>query len=1487
MTDLAGAGVRILLIGTAGHEGPTLTPVPAAARSVMALRQRLLDRCGVRPDRLRLLVDPPDAATMAAAIAEAARAADSVLLVYYVGHGLLGPGGELYLAATGTDRLVPGLAAHQALSVAAIREAVTSCPAAAVVVVLDCCFAGRALAGSGVRRSPELAFTLPATHGIYWLGSAHGYASAPADEEYTAFTGSLIDLLDRGDPRAPRQLTLDAVYDHLFRTMRARSHPLPQRQAGDRSGELVFAPNLVQPAPPEPDDPALREPEPGRCPYPGLAAFGIEDADLFRGRERVVDRLVAVASGALAARQPVVVVGPSGAGKTSLLHAGLLARLQWGAPELPGCGGSPWIVLTPQEHPLEALAARLAPAEADAADRIRRDPAVAAALVEALPRPRPEARLVLVVDQLERLFTLGPDEVEQVAFLTALAAIADAPGNAGSALVVLALRADLYGRAAAHPVLAQALSDHQFILGPMEFADLRAAIEQPAAATGWVLDDGLADLVLHELGASSFRQPHAGMLPLLAHTLWATWQRRQGTRLTVAGYRATGGVAQALAVTADQTYTALDDAGREATRWMLPRLVHIDDEAMDTARPVDRGALLHGVPGGLAADLALARFAEARLVTLDRDTVRISHEALLHGWPLLWGWIDADRDWLRTRQQLTADAEGWRRSGRDPSLLYRGTRLGAVRERAAATPQAVELPPALAEFLAASRRYEERAARARRAVVAGLVVLLLLAVTGGVGALAFQRRAADQRDIALTRLLVSEAESQRESQPGLSKQLALIAYGVDSSIGAGAVYAAQETPGVFNAEQPAHDLALGGDGSVLALSTGRQLLLRGLTDGRRSEVTDLNDKQVGAIALAADGGLLAASLYDEPAKGEVVAIWRLTDPATVTRVAVQPVPESTVNALAVSRDGRLLAAALGSGRIALWRLASAGAPTRLPDLVAHPRWADSLAFSPDSRTLASAGDDGKLKMWSVADPARLTLLSQVPAAPVRRNPADTSDQDFDKRVWTRRVAFDAAGRYLVAPSGDDPAKSAVWDVRPPDRPRRLAIAGGLSSEEIVGLTFGAGDQVVAVGSRNGTRLYRFVAPNSGRPAQYVAAGRVKASVGAAPALRRSPAGWQLLQATGNGVQVWDAANPWRPGTRMSLAETPGGFRTSTAFSRSDPSLIALAGAPGTQVWRIGEDSPVTLLGQIPGVGPAQGGGLALRPDGTLMATVEPVGKLVAVQLRRTESLLADPVATITDLDNGAIEMRFSPDGRLLAVVDNAEFSSSITRPPSVKLFDITDPVRPQRIASLPGQVWDTSFSPNGRLLAGFGNNALLTWDLSDPRRPMVGPVRQLTARSILANGAFSPDGRLLMAGDTTGTLWTWRVDADRLVDPPSVVRTGGAPHGLEFSPNGLTIAFETEVAGVSRVELWNVADPGRPVLRGAFAFEETSLGDVELVFTPDGRQLTVNSGDGRVDFWDVDPARAVGRICASVGDPISPEQWARYVPSLPYRPPCD
>jgi hypothetical protein len=211
-------------------------------------------------------------------------------------------------------------------------------------------------------------------------------------------------------------------------------------------------------------------------------------------------------------------------------------------------------LITPGATPVQTLAGQLAPLAWPGAQGALR----AGLLTQGLREdPQRHARLALrgdqppaiIVDQLEEIFTAGAGERERSQFVAALAALS------GHTLVVLGLRADFYGHVLGYPALARALQERQIVVGPMSDDQLRRAIVEPARKAGWEVDDGLVEVLLADvrphrtLGAG---EHGAGALPLLSHALLATWSHGRGTRLTLADYRASGGIRDAIARTAER-----------------------------------------------------------------------------------------------------------------------------------------------------------------------------------------------------------------------------------------------------------------------------------------------------------------------------------------------------------------------------------------------------------------------------------------------------------------------------------------------------------------------------------------------------------------------------------------------------------------------------------------------------------------------------------------------------------------------------------------------------------------------------------------------------------------------------------------------------------------------------------------------------------------------------------------------------------------------
>lgn len=458
-------------------------------------------------------------------------------------------------------------------------------------------------------------------------------------------------------------------------------------------------------------DPAPRV-DAADTPYVGLAMFQQEDAGRFFGRERLVVELAE----RVTAQRFVVVVGPSGSGKSSLLRAGLVHHATNNGRR------GPIVVMTPGPHPLEECAASLATLVAGTPTAVHRalraDPrGLHRIVLQAAPAG---GEVLVVVDQFEETFTLCRDQDERERFLTVLTTAAQAPNS--RTRIVLGLRADFYAHCTHHPELVKALRDGQVLVGPMTTEELRAAITRPALHAGCRVENALVSRIV----ADATGRP--GVLPLVSHALLETWRRRRGTTLTLAGYDAAGGITQSIARTAEAIHTAFTEAQQRWARQLFVRLVTLGEGTEDTRRRLDRSEVDLAEPFHA---MVVERLADARLITLDHDSIEITHEALIRSWPRLHTWLTDDRDGLRVHRRLTEAANTWEALGRDPSALYRGTSLAQADQWAAGGVGILSTREK--DFLLASRAAQDhdnavtrRGTRRVRQLLVLLTVLIVL-----------------------------------------------------------------------------------------------------------------------------------------------------------------------------------------------------------------------------------------------------------------------------------------------------------------------------------------------------------------------------------------------------------------------------------------------------------------------------------------------------------------------------------------------------------------------------------------------------------------------------------------------------------------------------------------------------------------------------------------------------------------------------------------
>lgn len=1165
---------------------------------------------------------------------------------------------------------------------------------------------------------------------------------------------------------------------------------------------------------------------PGPSPYRGLAAFGERDAALFFGREtataEVLDRMAAHLDG----DGVVVVSGVSGAGKSSLLRAGVLPRVRdAGLPGVPGAASWPRLICVPGYDPLEELAVRIAPMiGADAADvreRLARDPAsfalnarqaalTAAGHAWADPgvtgpgvtgpgmtgpgmtgpgETEPRGRVLLVVDQCEQLFTLCESQERRQAFVAAVRAATAGPCPA--ALVVLVVRADFEARLADYTELSAAVQD-RYLLTAMTRRQLRLAITKPAAAAGSRVDEDLVQVLLDEV------HPGAGVLPLLSHALDEAWRTRTGGPLTLADYERAGGIEGAVAASAQRAYDRLTRARQETARQLFTMLTATGDDGTDTAVRVCRADLSAGkdTEGVRAVNAVVETFAAERLLTLDAGSVEISHEALLTAWPLLREeWLADARADRVTRTRLRAIAAEWLQAGADPSYLYQGSRLEAAVGAATRIEADARQPPlsqAEKDFLNASRGASRRRLRARREVIAALLALVVALTVVWVVAVRDGRAAAAQRDVLASQELISESASsaadataaQIQSVEAWSLNRSPQAY---SAMLAAAADPETETIGTGSA---VGSLAFSPRGAYLATGSddGTVQVWNTATRRRVSEPLSAGASASTVLGFRGSGSLVtyasAAQLWDAANGTEIGVPFAFT--SGFSPPARNVAPSSSAGLVALSADGSALVTIGGGGLTQLWNPATeqpAGTPFTTTGGVT------ALALSRGGKTLAAVRDGGAVTLWNTA--TRRPRGSPLPAGS-----AGGGDP-----------VFSPGGKMLATISAGGTAR--VWDA--------------------------------ATGQESG--------------APFTADTPLSCSPAAGCVLAFSPDGRLLAAGDSNGtIVIWNVAT----GQQVGGSLASGAPADALAFS-PDGVALAAGGTDGTvRIWNV---ALATFRPAGPAFAHAFSGEVSatVSPDGRSLATISAQGLVRLWNMRTGRETSHQPDVTGTNVQWAG----FSPDSGTLATLGTAG---------TVRLWDAATGQPAGRPLAIGASA--AAMAPGGRIMTvSDSHGPVQIWNVATGQ-PVGRPFA--TDSGIIDWLAPSRDGKVLAIGDSAGTVSVWDVATGRLISSMPGA-TGSYP--AAFSPDGEVLATITS-DGAAR--LWDVA-VGQPIsgpLPGGDA--------VQVRFGPGGRTLTVMSADGTTRRWDVSYLSSPLKVlCARIGGVITRAEWDEYAPPGPgYRNGC-
>jgi len=1198
------------------------------------------------------------------------------------------------------------------------------------------------------------------------------------------------EIFEQGFARDPdeRFSSIEAWRDAMLSALDTVEHPSRSSRASSHRGATGALP----------------------CPYKGLAAFEPEDVDYFFGREALVDQLVR----RLRRDSVLVVGGPSGSGKSSLVRAGLVPVVADGA--LPG--GEAWRValFTPGPRPLGELHYQLTRESSGAVptlDALRANPALARH-ASATSEP-----FLLCIDQFEELFTLCDDAEEQAAFVEALAAHLDPADSRSRA--VLVIRADFYGACAAFPWLTRRITENQVLVGPMDRSELRRAIEQPARRAGLSIDAGLTEAVLDEAGGET------GSLPLVAHALMETWTRRRHNTLTLDGFRAAGGVAGAIAKSADTIYDdQLDDAQRRATRRLLLRLVTPGEDNPDTRRRMSLAELDRDEDADLLRDV-VSRLTAARLLTVDDASVAIAHEALIRTWPRFRAWIDEDRENLLVRQRISRAAAEWDSQGHDPDLLYRGTPLAIATEWAA--DNRLELNRLEQDFLdtavaardaahRAAEQHEVRRRRARRGVIVSLALLTVAAVASASLAFASLRRTRASEHRANERFgagLAASGERLVDADPYLAMMLA-----VESG-------ARTRTPTLDSRR----------------LLTGSRAALANAAIVPVGSPVDVGDAK--AVAIDPAGRLVAT--------GERSGRIRLWDLASRRPRAVLTGHTKGIERLAFSPDGSLLASAGGDGLVRLWAVRGHETIPREGTTLDRVDVAWDVAFSPDGSRVAVATEKGVIAVYDV-DAAR-------PLGP----PLVTRSVDF------LSVAFSPDGETIVA--GDGRGELAGWNARTGEP--RFGPIDVHNGNDIWEVAFAPDGATVATSSADGTSgLF------DARTGATVAGPRPFTSASGQPPLSVrgvtfGPDGRWMVAGAGDGkVRLWSTESG------QVTATTQVGHRGAvigTALSRDGSKLVTLGIDQTLRAWDVGRRTPIsrTLVAE-----PSKLLALAVSRDGLHAVTGDDNGSVRLWNLRtrtairvadgraavRSVALSADgsriasgdvdgvirlwrsngtPVGRTVRLDGAVASLAFgphgdwlvsggddrtvrfwTPDGRpdgeplgphdggvaRVAVSPDGKLVAAASGSGVVRVWE-TRPHRLRRdIAADDNTIWGVAFNADSsRLATASDDERAVIWDVASGRK-----VAELTG---LAGGAsdvrFSPDGRTLLTATRKGQLRLWDVDTAQVLGDPLDGHAGAPVWNVAWLPGQQFLSAGED----GRLRRWDVLSVGRACALARPAFD--------------------------------------------------------------------
>ena len=1130
----------------------------------------------------------------------------------------------------------------------------------------------------------------------------------------------------------------------------------------------------------------------------------------------------------------VPVIGASGSGKSSVVLAGLIPRLE---------EEKSWLIASfrPQNQPFYGLASALIRVRypelqkdekkdeqdlktSNLFNRMKNDVKLWQIVINILEE-NPGQQLLLVIDQFEELYALDSSEEQQQFVDALLEAIKENPIRFK---VVLTIRTDFLDRIINYDSFKKVAlqQDIPQYLGAMNGQEMRSVIELVDRRTQDMiveLEDELTDRILGDV------QQEPGNLPLLEFALTQLWKENNGGRLTLQAYEKNGGVKKALANHADEIYNRLNEKEKQQAQQIFLQLVRpgemLEDitVAVDTRRLATR-AEIEESNWDLVQKLAssdrdipdkerqLPLLVTGRNHKTGEQTVEVVHEALIREWGKLQQWIDNDRAFLNWRHQLGTQMKQWNFASQDEGALLQGRPLIIAEDWLQKRP-ADSINESVREYinqslalrkqeqddrvrsLALRKREQDDRVRSQQNVISGLLGGLILVLVA-FGWAFWQKQVAEierQGAIALQNFEsgageIEALQSAMEAGQDLKTPYGLFDNKCWPDCPATSPLLALQTI-VDNIHQKNQiDTYQKGINSLRFIKKDQQIVTSGDDGtvkwwdlkGKRLKNLKLHNQSIISIDFSTNEDKLVIGTSDGWVKLFDISGKK---PKPINDISMQHVcgkgqKKCSVNNVRFLPKSNLLATTGDDGKLRLWSLN--GKNVKIID--AHKGSIKSLNYSPDDEKLATAGKDGTAKLWNLDG----KLLQSF-----------EGHKSSVNSIW-----FKADGKQVATASDDGNIK--MWDIS--NGKLLKNFPAHLEGVESVRISSAEQQQIATAGKDGTVRLWDF---EGKRLAE------LKGHKGSVISIRFNKDG-NTLATSGKDdgtVRLWDVSKQEKHVLRPSKKNV-----NSVRFNPKNPQQIATASDDGmVKLWEVEDNKWVetksykTDRGNVTSV--------RFSPDGQQLATAGSNGMVTRWDLNSTK------LKEFNTKQGNVESVNFSPDGQQLATAGSDG---------TVKLWDLNGKLLKGFL--LEGIVESVRYSPDGKLLAIVGSDGVpRLWSINSG-----SSVELESHQGSVYSASFNKNGTQLVTAGDDGILRLWDLKGKKLAEFKTFQ---GRVRNISFSPDGKLLAT---VATNYTVRLWNIS--GKKLV-AEYKGHEGGVRSVD--FSPNGKQLVTASEDGTARVWSI------------------------------------